>query len=525
MYHSALSPMERLAVELDGTIKKQRAFVQKHLPSLATIRRLLEAVHAVIMRPHIIAMANAIQQMYGGSEAHDGGHWGSGGTLLTYEATTENTAGIEHDPAAVAGNLKSTKQQGRRRAGKITHFEYVELVATLGSSGIPAGPVKYIPSEANHYIEEALLKPLSANRAAAHGVSNAAAAVMSTDDPRGQGQWLAKLQHDASPAVFEEYGDWMTAIVADLPHGWRKLLEPLLDKHMDAGSVKMTITDTVSRFLWPPPGFGPLDMLHRGKIEAPTLPADAIAELQSNIATEVMGSGAPTLTTEIDGYAWTDLALAVYAERIVRTGSLGGIPAMVVAHFRTVATDGLAAALPWSCCVDVAVFDEIVGYAITAFHLDDTKARKLAGKPSPPRLVLQKFAILVLEPGAELPPMKNHVDIFSCASYKPMGLPQLLAHRVFLRRRRRVCQRRGVVHVVPLVASGRCRAARGRARGGRHDAGAARAQHERCGCVGSHRSHAHHHRRLYAPGPHAPKSLGAVWRDGHEQVYRRSTQA
>ena len=130
-----LSPLERLAVELSGIIKKQRAFVQKHLPSLATIRRLLEAVHAVIMRPHIIAMANAIQQMYGGAEAHDGGHWGSGGTLLTYEATTANTAGVEHDPAAVAGNLKSMKQQAIFRiSGQAVHIFGVHFTAYVAGA-------------------------------------------------------------------------------------------------------------------------------------------------------------------------------------------------------------------------------------------------------------------------------------------------------------------------------------------------------------------------------------------------------
>jgi hypothetical protein len=256
-------------------------------------------------------------------------------------------------------------------------------------------------------MERELFDPLHANRRRMHGPNNAAAVIYATDDPAGQGAWLQRLGIKAGPVAHAQFGEYMLAVVGDLPHGWRKLLEGLRDSHLDAGSVKMTVIDAIARLLYPPPGFVPLDLLRRGKTAMPHRSDSTNAQLEALLPVDV---GALP-----EGASRSDLALAVCAERIVRSGSPAGVAPVALAYFQVVSAAGLAAALPWSLCVDVAVFKEVIEHGVKAFNLDPERVAELAGQPAPPRLVLDRFVANVLEPGAPRPPMKNHLDILSGA--------------------------------------------------------------------------------------------------------------
>ena len=322
-------------------------------------------------------------------------------------------AGESNDAVAAAeGSVRAERAPGvvQRSTVKTVHAEVLNASMMHGTSLI----AKLVPSENHPDFERLMLEPLHDARTRAHGANRGTCSQYATDHTQRDGQWLLKHAKAAAPAVYGKFGPYMAAIVNDIPHITRALQEGLYAYHLDAGTVKLLISDTISRLLHPEAALTAYDMLLLQRanalsfstpvVETPSPTAEEAAKLRSYV--DDADAGTPL-----------DTILGVYMERIIASGSLSAVPRVAVGICRHYIVAGLAQALPWKELMCERRREAVVDMAVAAFHLDKAYVAGWVGAPTPPRLIINRFISTVMGGDAEFQlPLKNHLDaVHLCA--------------------------------------------------------------------------------------------------------------
>jgi hypothetical protein len=401
---ATLSPTER--EDAFGLIDEIRGHLQMHLPSLESIKKLVLVLTVVVDKPFAEMLEKAWIGTAGTVCQYDVGHTGTQVISVSEKAPD----GESNDAvAAAAGSVRAEREPGfaRRATVRTVHAEVLNVCVLHGTSLIG----RLVPSENRNDFDRLMLNPIHKERLRAHGANRGTCSHYATDHTNRDGQWLLKRAAKTNPAVYDKFGAYMAAFVQDLPHITRNLQEALHTYHIDAGTVKLLLSDAISRLLHPEPALTAFDVLLLQTAGALTVPM-ARVEAPSPTAAEVA-----TLRGYVDAVDAekppedVDTILGVYLERIVASGSLSTVPKVATNIFRRYIAAGLVQALPWGELVCVRRRDEFVEMAVTAFELDAAYVAAWVGAPTPPRLILNRFISSVMAGDtASHVPLRNHLD-------------------------------------------------------------------------------------------------------------------